>query len=247
MKLVAYELWSGTPMRIEPASQLREWMEQANRFAYRCLPMVIANQHGWVVTNAGAFTATWNGGLAPSDVTLEGEPFGVSSHFGQGILTWNIPWLFRTPRGWNLVTRGVPNLPKAGATSLEGVVETDWAVATFTHNWKLTRIGEPVLFAQDEPIAFIYPTRRGDVERFEPEIRMFTDAPKTVQHQYQGWDESRRRFNADPARGDRWERHYYQGKGPAGGRPIKGEKHQTKIKLKPFVDHRQSHTDRPTV
>jgi hypothetical protein len=240
MKLVGWEIQANSGMRVEPASQKRAWMEEQNRFGYRCLPMVVANQHGWVVTNARTFTATWNGGQAPSDVQLEGEPMGVQSHFGQGIITWSIPWLFRTPRGWNLVTRGVPNLPKDGATSLEGLVETDWAVATFTHNWMLTRPGHPVTFAQDEPIAFIYPTRRGDLQRFTPELVSFADAPATVQHQYRGWDQSRQRFNADPARGDRWERHYYQGKGPAGGRPVKGQRHETKIVLAPFTDNRRS-------
>src|SRR3712207_8402233 len=31
------------------------------------------------------------------------------SHFGSGILTWNLPFLFRTPPGYNLHVRGPAN------------------------------------------------------------------------------------------------------------------------------------------
>ena len=46
MKLVAYQL-DARPMDIRPAPLKREWMEASNqRFAYRCLPLNIANGHG---------------------------------------------------------------------------------------------------------------------------------------------------------------------------------------------------------
>jgi hypothetical protein len=37
------------------------------------------------------------------------------SHFGSGILTWNVPYLFRTPPGYNLLVRGPANWPKDAA------------------------------------------------------------------------------------------------------------------------------------
>lgn len=238
MRLVAYEVQEHTGMRVEPASQHRDWMEAADRFAYRCLPMVVANQHGWVVTNARTFGATWTGAPGLDGIILDGEPTQVSSHFGMGILTWNLPWLFRTTRGWNLLTRGVPNMPKDGALSLEGLVETDWAVATFTHNWKLTRPGLRVQFDADEPIAFLQPVRRGMLEKFTPTVQRIASAPQLLQRHYQAWYQSRARFNGDPARGNRWQKDYFQGRGPGGGGPLKGEPHQTRIHLEPFKDAR---------
>jgi hypothetical protein len=44
-------------------------------------------------------------------------------HFGHGILTLHLPFLFRTPPGWNLLVRGPANRPKDGAAPLEGLVE----------------------------------------------------------------------------------------------------------------------------
>ena len=50
-----------------------------------------------------------------------------ASHFGDGILTWHLPILFRTPPGYNLLVRGPANYPKDAVSPLEGIVETDWA------------------------------------------------------------------------------------------------------------------------
>ena len=97
----------------------------------------------------------------------------VKSHFGHGILTWSLPYLFRTSPGFNLLVRGPANRPKDGASPLEGIVETDWSPATFTVNWMLTRPHLPVHFSRSEPIAMVVPCRRGELEAFEPaRIRM---------------------------------------------------------------------------
>lgn len=118
------------------------------RFANRCLPMLIANQAGWMLLSSHTLLATWNGGDHPSHLSVEylsgSAPFPASSHFGYGILTWRLPYLFRTPPGYNLLVRGPSNRPKAEIYALEGIVETDWAVATFTMNWKMTHAHQPV-------------------------------------------------------------------------------------------------------
>jgi hypothetical protein len=94
----------------------------------------------------------------------------ASSHFGYGIVTWNPRLLFHTPPGWNLVARGPANRPKRGITALEGIVETDWADATFTMNWQMTEPGFPVVFEAGEPYCLLMPVRRGSLERFAPAI-----------------------------------------------------------------------------
>ena len=61
MKLVAHVI-DGHHVEIRPAPVERDWMEATNqRYAYRCLPLNIANAYGWeVLCNAG-FLAIWNG------------------------------------------------------------------------------------------------------------------------------------------------------------------------------------------
>ena len=62
MKLIAY-LPEGDHIDIRPAPVERPWMEATDqRFAYRCLPLNIANAFGWEILCPSAFTAGWDGG-----------------------------------------------------------------------------------------------------------------------------------------------------------------------------------------
>ena len=166
--LTAYHLYSGTPsMPLVPAERVRDWMEATpDKFVKRCLPLLIANQAGFVILNSHAITVTWTGGVDKSALHIESGSAGPGlavSHFGSGVITWNIPWLFRTSEGYNLLVRGPANLPKDGVSALEGVVETDWSCATFTMNWKVTRPGVPIVFAVGEPIALLVPQKRASL------------------------------------------------------------------------------------
>jgi Family of unknown function (DUF6065) len=166
--------------RITPAPVRRDWMsemsETSTGWPSRCLPMLIANQSGWELRNRCAFTATWFGQKNGVDVIIrphepDTDQLLPLSHFGNGILTWHLPMLFRTPAGYNLLVRGPANYPKDGASPLEGIVETDWASASFSMSWKLTRKLTPVRFEVDEPICMIVPQRRAELEEFVPELR----------------------------------------------------------------------------
>jgi hypothetical protein len=179
LPLIAFITRDDAP-QITPAPINRPWMPEmtATRTGWpnRCLPMLIANQSGWELRNASAFTATWMGRETGADVMItpdrrdNGQLLPVS-HFGHGILTWHLPLLFRTPPGYNLLVRGPANYPKDAVCALEGVVETDWASASFSMSWKFTRKHMPVRFEVDEPICMIVPQRRADLEEFVPELR----------------------------------------------------------------------------
>lgn len=240
LELTAYALHQHPPMRIVPAPGTRAWMDETpSRFANRCLPLLIANQAGWLVLNSHPFRATWDGSAEISGVRI--EPLGgafpsASSHFGSGIVTWSLPYLFRTPPGYNLLVRGPANLPKDGACALEGIVETDWSPATFTVNWKLTRAELPVVFEQDEPICMVVPQRRGELESFRPSVRSLLRAP-ALARSYAHWSQGRSRFLRElqeagsQAQRRGWQRDYLLGVLPGGERV---PHHQTKLSLEPF-------------
>src|SRR5262245_59488229 len=63
------------------------------------------------------------------------------SHFGNGVLTFPVGYLFRTDPGVAVWARGIPNYAKDGIVALDGVIETDWLCFTFTMNWQCTRPG----------------------------------------------------------------------------------------------------------
>ena len=249
LPLIAYDLGSGIDMAIEPGPPARPWMDNSpKRFAYRCLPLVIANQSGWWIKNPHRLTVSWDGtpGVDGLRVVLDDpsvRPYAVS-HFGLGILTFNIGCLFQTPPGYNMYVRGPTNWPKDGIAALDGVVETDWSRATFTMNWKMTRPDHLVTFERDEPIAMIVPVARGETERFRPEIRPIDEEPG-LQAEYEAWSRSRSSFNAALKAGDPealaagWQRHYVLGM-TAG--EAEAPEHQTALSLAPFVDKRPPET-----
>ena len=54
----------------------RDWMDATpGRFAYRCLPLTIANQTGLWIMNPVGFTANWRGPTAPGNIPAAGRRY----------------------------------------------------------------------------------------------------------------------------------------------------------------------------
>jgi hypothetical protein len=246
MKFTAYRL-TANPMKILPSPADRRWMDSNRNGANRCLPLRMANQAGWLILNDTEFEVTWTGNPLPEGLEISyqenNKPRFVSSLFGFGILTFHIPYLFRTPPGYNLLARGPANWLKDGVILLEGLVETDWAVASFTMNWKFTTPGLKVPFRKNEPICMVVPQRRGELEAFEPEIRDIASAPD-LERGHKTWSDSRFAFMAEkkqfiqeklqglhPEKEAPWQPDYTLGRAPGGE---ESSEHQIKLQLKPF-------------
>lgn len=113
---------------------------------YRCLPLTIGNQYGFIVTTEFNFSFEWNGGSSDKDTyfnfDLPQEDVdklspSISSHFGHGIITVNLPFTLRTPPGVNIMTINPPNYVIPNITPMTGVVETDNLRRDFTFNLKI--------------------------------------------------------------------------------------------------------------
>jgi hypothetical protein len=187
------------PPRVVRAPARRGWFAP---WMYHCLPLVSAGQLGWTALNPGAFAAVWDGRSGVEGIRLSGQVGHVSSHFRHGIVTINPGFYVRTSSEVDLLVRGVPNLPKDGATMLEGLTETDWFDGSFTVNLRLTRPGLIVGWDRDEPLFQLVPYPRGWLERFQAEI--VTDGPdhaaffESADH----WEEDRLALMAARLRGE---------------------------------------------
>jgi hypothetical protein len=223
----------------------RTWMDETNQaFAYRCLPLNIANAHGWEFLTGGAFSARWDGGEGSQaiDIRSSAAPHArPTSIFGHGVLTFHVQGLFRTEPGWNLLVGGSPNQPKDGIYPLSGAIETDWAPYTFTMNWKFTRADHWVSFDEGEPFCFVFPVQRGVLEAVEPEIRDLASNP-ALQDEYRKWSQERRDFtdrlmvkDSSEAR-MRWQKRYYRGLTMQDESGVPD--HQAKLRLPEFADKR---------
>ena len=239
--IYAYEIHDPTGMTLHTAPIERDWMDRAHlRFPYRCLPLVIANQSGWVVHCPVDFRVYWYGGDRPEDVEIQFPPGvsepRISAHFGIGTFTFSLPFLFRTPPGINLWVKGPSNWIKDGAQPLEGVVETDWNPATFTMNWRMTRTNHWVEFRRGEPVCMLVPIPRGLAESLKPLQVPLASNPELLE-KYRVWESRRSKFlqglsSHDPETVKQgWQKEYFQGKDPTGER---FEAHQTNLKLREF-------------
>jgi hypothetical protein len=241
--LIAYPVQDGSTMSLVPAPVERDWLDAtADRFGYRCLPVLIANQAGWFVLNSHALDVIWDGGASRESLTVtyrSGDPpYPAVSHFGHGILTWHIPFLFETPPGVQLLARGPANSPKDAIYALEGVIETEWAAATFTMNWQVTRPRRRIIFEPGEPICMVMPLSLDLLEQTQPEIRrLSSDAER--QTKFQTWSERRAAFLSDlgspgsEAAAQGWQKDYFRGRSPDGD-TVPG--HRTRLRLLPFED-----------
>jgi hypothetical protein len=238
--VVAYHIAFQPMLPLVPAPARREWMEHTQEhFAMRCLPMLLANQSGWWLLNQHPLRVTWDGSNDPDGLGLEwlGDERGTAiSNFGFGILTWNTPYLFRTPPGTNLHVRGPANRPKDGMFALEGIVETDWTMATFTINWKITRANKPLLFERGEPLCQLVPVRRRELESYTPRLHSLDDAPG-LKAGYEAWRDSRWAFQHRDIDGggtdSSWQKHYFRGQ-EVDGHVAPRDTHQLKLVLRSF-------------
>lgn len=241
MKLTAY-VADGHTIDIRPAPVDRDWMDNIDqRFAYRCLPLSIANAHGWEILCTAGFTAVWDGGRALDAVTVtpdEGAIAPALGHFGYGVLTFHVPCLFRTEAGFDLMVSGPINRPKDAIAPLTGLIETDWAPYSFTMNWQFTRPRTAVRFEKGEPFCHIMPVRRGEIEAVEPELRSLSDNPE-LKRQHETWVANRNRFNDDlrqpgsQAQAEKWQKLYHRGVMPDGEAAGTAD-HRTRLKVRPF-------------
>jgi hypothetical protein len=206
--------------------------------AYHCLPLVMANLHGWEMLCPFDFEVVWSGGKELGDVTIVCAPSAdrsqVVSNFGHGILSFNPSVVMRTSPGINLWVTGPINAFKDGIQAMSAYIETDWLPFTFSINWKITRPNHRLRFERGEPFCAFFPIPRGMAAACEPQRASLDDEPKLVDAIR--WGTARRNLGGLLGERERdlhqlW---YVKGEFP---RPSAGEAphdHETNLDLKPF-------------
>jgi hypothetical protein len=235
------------PPDLVPCTQERAWMDVfTERHAYRCLPLSIANTHGWEMLVPAAFEVEWNGGPNIADLTVralepfpQGFPFEhfAMSNFARGIVTFHTGYLFRTPPGWNILTTGAFNEPRPGISPLTGIIESDWLPYPFTMNWQMLSAGT-VRFEKDEVFCTVTPIPKNYLQNWDVAIHEMGDDPVLLAEEEQ-FRVARAAFREkllakDPeSLAEGWQRHYFVGRFPDG---TEGVDHVNKLRLNQPVD-----------
>jgi hypothetical protein len=152
----------------------RDWFV---KHAYFCLPLVMGNQHGFILKSIHDIEVTWNGGENPSDVVINyidkdyhDKNIGlqsIKSHFGMGTITIQNTFSLRTPSGINLMTINPPNLYIDGLYHMTAVIETDNLRRDFTFNLRLTRPNYTVKIKKGDIIGCVIPYPRHFIDDFQ--------------------------------------------------------------------------------
>jgi hypothetical protein len=225
--------------------------ETPQKFIYRCIPLAAANTMGWELMNPIDADVRWNGSDLNTDVTVasvQPDRFGPTSHFGCGMITWYLPFLFRTSPELGLLVTGPSNHGRNDAVALDAFIRTDWLPFPFTMSWRLTRKNEIAHFSKGEPICRIIPYPIAMLGETKLEIRNLADDPGFLA-EVNAWG-ARRQENVTKQAADAalwmetgekptgkgvWNSQYVRakGKGAEGFQP-----HQTVFSCAPPVDKR---------
>lgn len=150
----------------------RDWFVD---HAYFCLPLTMANQHGFIVKAAYDFSVFWDGGDYLKNVLVKHNEKDIggqiiSSHFGMGTFTIQNPWMIRTPKGVNTLVMNPPNFYIDGIIHMSACVETDNLRRDFTFNLKITRPHHWIDIKRGTPIGYMLPYPRYFIDNFNYKI-----------------------------------------------------------------------------
>lgn len=204
---------------LSSSPKTREWFTP---HFYRCLPLVIGNRYGFVVSAEYDFYVHWDGSNEPAGVTLRapeyeqdtiGEKFPtLYAHFGEGIFTVTPPFVLRTPPGVNLMTINPPNFFHPNFTVMTGVVETDNLRRNFTFNIKLQMPGIETFVPKGTPLAAFIPVPRYYVDGFSISLAEDVFPKEIVAEEMQAMkDAYEYRLDVEPDLKNHIGRHYFRG------------------------------------
>lgn len=201
---------------ISKPDRKRDWFHP---HFYRCLPLSVANQYGFVITSEYDFSVEWDGSDEPGGVKIEVE--GETSHLfpeiesglGHGTVTFNPPFILRTPPGVNLLTMAPPNHILYNIMVMSGVVETDNLRRNFSFSIKLQIPGIKTFFPKGTPIAAFIPIPRYYADGFDLVMadELFSDEV-LLEEEQAGIDASLKRTELEGDMPNRVGRDYFLGK-----------------------------------
>ena len=219
MNIKLYHLYKDSQniFPIERADYKRDWMDAyPHAFAYRCLPLKIANEAGWLVRCPVDFDAEYITDDSPLEsvkVTIKGNDWYknyIRSHFGRGVITFSLPYIFRTPDPWCIWARGYPNYYKDNVSFLEGIIETYWLHSTFTYNIRIVEKNKIVSFKKGEPIMFLTCINPNEINNSTIQYDLVDNKPELKQA-YEQWNVSRAEFNKNLKNPEDWQKDYFKG------------------------------------
>lgn len=209
----------GTFLKPLKNEKKRDWFD---KHFYKCLPISIGNLQGFVFSLPFKFDVFWNGKQRPEDLFFKfyddekkfnnKSHIGIVSHFGHGIITIDVPVLFKTPPNVSLMTIAPPNFLTPGMNPLTSVIETDNLRFTFTLNIKMNIENTWIHVKKDSPLIGIIPVPRNFCDSFDIVYgKDIFDSKEIEQERLIAKEHKEKRKNLKNNSSYPWDRTYFNG------------------------------------
>ncbi len=176
MKINVYK-WKddGEKYSLVGPNDRRRWMDDfAKGHPYQCAPLRYANVSEWWVIGHERTFVRWDPRNKEDLISIHGLG---ESHFGYGIVSFRLPFVFDVEAPWCLMVKGPANVVIPNAHPLEGVIDPRAYALGFSMNWQIQE-GGTAIFEKDQPVAAITLVDPASLHEAELEIRPVTDHPK---------------------------------------------------------------------
>lgn len=170
--------------KIEQSRVKRDWMDETyNKHAYQCLPMTMANVLGWELILDEDLVVQWDGGNTVPTVISGGEQNGRTVAYPSiiGIISLGMGWTINTEPGYATWITGSPNYFIDGAAPLAAHIPSSWWPDEVQMNWKITKVGEPVVFPAGSPYCFFTVYDESVLPSVEFEVGNLGDDPALIE------------------------------------------------------------------
>lgn len=200
-------------LSIKPCSPRRDWMDaDSTKHPYKCNPMTVANSYGWEVYSPSTFSVIWDGTTGNENSIMfrskEKNSILPDYYFGNGILTWETGFIFKTEYPYGMFVTAPTNTIIKNVTPLSGVVETYWLPFTFTINWKINQPGVPININKGDVLAQIFPIIVNVFDDVDLQIKNIEDAPGDFKTNLRNWTLDRNKNSTQ------YQGHYHRGEIP---------------------------------
>lgn len=151
----------------------RDWMENtADRHAYNCFPVSLANQLGWGISFPEDISFIWDGvsDSSPEHVKiLSGEKYCHTDR-SNATISFRTGLTFKTEKNTTTLIMPVPNQFIDGAQAFTTLLTTSFFSAGIPIVWRVTSPGKVITIPAGTPVAAIVPITLSDLNNSEINI-----------------------------------------------------------------------------
>ena len=171
-KINVYKTGSN-PAQIEQISVKRDWMDKtADRHAYNCFPVSLANTLGWGISFPEDISFIWDGisDSSPDHVKiLSGEKY-CNPNRSNATISFVTGLTLKTEDNITTLIMPAPNSFIDGAQSFTTLLSTSFFSGEIPCVWRITSPGKVITIKANTPVATIIPISLSGLNEFEIDL-----------------------------------------------------------------------------